>query len=298
MKETGTKESNGTANLNSLTASQMFALPNWSAPFSCPLVPDWNHGEQCTPGAPRDACSCWSILARAHLHEQGNCRWFRHSAGSNDTTLSRPPRTFFSNGIWPHCPPNSSMMRWIDLRSFLVTSSLHNWSFTKAVPWQPKISLVASSPNLLSGHVAQSNSTFWQYTCRSSFDGSYVGTRDASWFGTICVDGSTLAAATVSILKSSLSKDSSKLFPGTLHCRSSELRYQCRIPIKTTRSSKHRQFPEPSALQDLFPKLATSRDPPAKGLPCRQSKEAPGLPNREWLKLSHTAPSTGPPEPL
>ena len=192
------------------------------------------------------------------------------------------------------------MILWIDFLSFLVTSSLQSWSLTKAVPGHPKINLVASSPNLLSGHVAQSNSTFWQYTCKSSFEGSYVGTSDASWFGTICVDGSTLAADVAAIVGSisiQKSKSSKMISNPWKHWWSSELRYQCKTPVKT-KSTVCCQFPTSSVTSSFFPRSKTKRQVHHVEESALQTRWKPqASPQTKWLKLSHTTPSTGPPEP-
>ena len=104
------------------------------------------------------------------------------------------------------------MMDWMDAWELEVTFSLLNCSFWKAVPEHPRMSLVASSVHLPSGHIFIKSLTFLVYSWRSSFDGSKVGTRTASWLGTS--DGANVSAAAPSDI------------PGS-NSNGAELRYQC-----------------------------------------------------------------------
>ena len=90
--------------------------------------------------------------------------------------LAPRTHTFFSKSIWPQWPPSNSMIRWIDLRSFAISSAWCSWSFLNADPTQFRINLVASSVYFPDGQASKRSATFCWYTCRSSLLGPKLGT--------------------------------------------------------------------------------------------------------------------------
>ena len=120
-----------------------------------------------------------------------------------------------------------------------------------ADPWQLSTNLVASSVYLPSGHASNNSDTFWEYTWRSSFAGSNVGTRAAIWLGTIPWPAVDEPRPSPSAMLPVSEKD-----PWKSALSAAELRYQCEWPHKgsfapTTNLKRHScAFPQALKLHD------------------------------------------------
>ena len=127
-------------------------------------------------------CSFWlesfdqSTSARAKYESwlSSDCwlHWYKAFSAS-EKRRSRP--------VWPQCPPRCSMSLCTDLASFVLNSVWCSCNLANADPDVFRMSLVTSSEILFGGQTVNTICTFCWYICRSSFDGSKLGTSEASW---------------------------------------------------------------------------------------------------------------------